>query len=226
MNADLQAIRARFKREKVADLDKLCKVWGVSPRTVFRMLKQVGYISSYSHAGRYYTLVDIPSFDAFGIWHHNDIGFSSHGNLRSTLIDLINVSDAGRTHQELEAILSLRVHDSLRVLVHERRIARHENDAMYVYVSAKVSVAKTQIAKRHELDAPVSLQTRPLTLDASVVIDVLLAVIQSPRADAAGISAALISRGVEVNTAQVDEIFRRYQLEKKTARFRSRYSRR
>jgi hypothetical protein len=35
--------------------------------TVFRRLRKIEYVSSYTHAGRYYTLYDIARFDSDGM---------------------------------------------------------------------------------------------------------------------------------------------------------------
>jgi hypothetical protein len=59
-------------------------------------------------------------------------------------------------------------------------------------------------------------------LSMSMVIDVLLTVIREPRAGAVKVAASLRERGLGVTDAQVEEVFRRYELEKKTARSRSR----
>ena len=50
----------------------------------------MGYLSSYSHAGTYYTLSAIPSIDADGLWAHSGVLFSKHGNLRYTIVHLVN----------------------------------------------------------------------------------------------------------------------------------------
>jgi len=224
--AALKTLSARLTRQKIAELDDLCRALRVSARTVFRLLKKAGYHSSYSHAGRYYTLVGTPRFDAFGLWHYDDVGFSKHGTLHATLVRLIDGSEAGRTQKELEPILGLRVHDTLRALVHERLVARHKSSAGYVYVSAKRATAKAQLAKRREVSVPAPSQAPPVALDAACVIEVLLAVIHKPRAGQVEIAASLKARGIEITDAQVEEIFRRYSLEKKTVRSRSRHSRR
>jgi len=224
--AVFKVLRSRFKRQKVAELDELCRALAVSSRTVYRLLERVGYHSSYSHAGRFYTLVGIPRFDVFGLWHHEDVGFSTHGTLRATAISLVERSEAGHTHQELEAILGLRTHDTLRMLVGERLISRHEIGAVFVYVSAKASVAKRQIASRRARLEPPPIQALPITIDAVHVIEVLLAVIQRPGADAAEIAASVTARGAVLTVSQVEDIFRHYRLEKKVAGSRSRPSRR
>lgn len=53
-----------FQRRLVMDihtLKKLCT--GSSRRSLFRDMAFLGYISSYSHAGKFYTLRTIPDFD-------------------------------------------------------------------------------------------------------------------------------------------------------------------
>jgi len=66
-------------------LNDLRAALGTTSRTtIFRILKGVGYFTSYSHAGRYYTLRRIPKFDRWGLWAWRDVRFSSHGTLRAT----------------------------------------------------------------------------------------------------------------------------------------------
>jgi len=44
--------------------------------SVFRRLSALGYLSSFNHDGRYYTLDDIPDFDINGLWHFQGVFFS------------------------------------------------------------------------------------------------------------------------------------------------------
>src|SRR4030042_1324957 len=114
-----------FRRKRAALLDDLRAALGTASRTtIFRILKAVGYFTSYSHAGRFYTLRHIPRFDRLGLWSWRGIGFSSHGTLRLTLIFLIDQSEGGQTHEELQRQLGLRVHDTLLSLGRDRSIAR------------------------------------------------------------------------------------------------------
>lgn len=217
-----QVLRRRFIRHPIAKLGELCRTLRVSGRTVFRLLNKIGYHSSYSHAGCFYTLAGIPCFGKWGLWFYNGVGFSSHGTLRKTVIFLVEKAPAGHTHQELEAILNLRVHDTLRALVHEKCIARSEVDAVYVYVSSKPTTAKKQLENRRKLSVPTAVQPTPTAaLDAARIIEVLLAVIQRPEADAVRIATRLRAQGIVLTDDDVKVVFSRYQIEKKTARFRS-----
>ena len=42
--------------------------------TVFRKLKHLGYLASYTHRGRFYTLTEIARFDDHGLWSHEACG--------------------------------------------------------------------------------------------------------------------------------------------------------
>jgi len=62
-----RALRRLFRKSLVADLDALFETLHTHSRmTVLRRLKDVGYLSSFTHTGRYYTLADIPRFDEHG----------------------------------------------------------------------------------------------------------------------------------------------------------------
>ena len=57
-----------FRKRRVVTMSDLCEVIGSSSRmTVFRRLREIEYVSSYTHAGRYYTLYDIARFDSDGM---------------------------------------------------------------------------------------------------------------------------------------------------------------
>jgi hypothetical protein len=214
-------LRERFRRHPVAELPELCRALSASGRTVFRVLGRIGYHSSYNRAGRYYTIEGIPRFDEDGLWFHEDIGFSAHGTLRATIEALVQQSAAGFTHEELSRLLRLRVHDPLRSLVQAKRLGREHVEALYVYVSARSRTARAQLQQRRR---PQAATPPPPPLDAARVIDVLLAVIRAPGTRAGDVGAELRQRGRAVSDAQVEELFRRYDLGKKTARSRSRRS--
>jgi len=202
-----------FSHRSIARLDELQGVLGVSGRTVFRMLGGMGYLSSYSHAGRYYTLERIPAFDADGLWAHSGVLFSRHGTLRRTVVRLVNEAPAGCTHPELRDRLRLRVYDTLHDLVAASEIGRTEMDRLYLYVSAEAAKARAQVTERQR-----SITEPPLPgplPDPAVVIEVLLGVIHSPRPDVSAIAAQLRARGKAVTPEQVEAVWAHYELGKK-----------
>jgi hypothetical protein len=61
------ALTRLFQKRRIADLKLiLATLKTTSPMSAFRRLSELSYITSYSHARQYYTLTDIPQFDADG----------------------------------------------------------------------------------------------------------------------------------------------------------------
>ena len=119
-------VRKWLTNNKIATLDQLREAAGTASRmTTIRSLDRVGYFSSYSHRGSFYTLRQTPSFDAVGLWAFEGVGFSRFGNLLSTARTLVEGSDAGYTAAELEIVLQVEAKHALLELVRRGEIARH-----------------------------------------------------------------------------------------------------
>lgn len=217
----LEALTRLFRRHPVADLALLYATLETASRmSVFRRLSAVGYLSSYSHAGQYYTLREIPRFDRDGLWGSQGVYFSRHGSLKATVAHLVDGADAGSTQHELQVRLRVRVHNTLLTLVQEKRIGRESLAGQYLYVSADAGRAASQraVRRRPREGAPGAAADVP----AAVVIDVLLDLVQGAgvRLDAGCVADRLRARGIAVTVDQVEGIFRRHGV-KKTARSRS-----
>ena len=222
-----KALAALFRKQPIVDLETLFHTLDTTSRmSVFRKLKKTGYLSSYTHRGSYYTLTDIPDFDEYGLWFHQGVGFSRAGTLKATLVGTVDASEAGHTHRELEALLRIRVQNTLVQLIREQLIGRERIEKLYLYVSAKVKRAATQVAKRRKRMAAAGEE---LTLPDDTVIDVLLEVVRAGEVVIAPAVAAerLRARGVLVTAAQAEQVYSHHGIAvKKTARSRSRPSRR
>jgi len=213
-----------FRRQGIVDLQTLFTVLETQSRmTVFRRLSAMGYVSSYSHAGRYYTLRDIPQFDVDGLWHYQGAGFSRYGSLKSTVEHMVIEADAGHTHNELHVRLQVRVHNTLLNLVRNQRIGREPFAGQYLYVNPEPKIASLQIACRGRQEAVAGAAPLP----APMIIEVLFELIrQAPvHADPDRIAARLATRGISLTAEQVETVFNKYGV-KKTAPSRSRRSRR
>ncbi|MDA8398786.1 MAG: hypothetical protein M0008_01830 [Actinomycetota bacterium] len=77
--------------------------------TVFRKLAALGYRTSYSHRGRYYTLDEVARFDAVGLWSFRAVYFSKFGTLVATAEALVAAAEAGYDAGELAALLHVDV---------------------------------------------------------------------------------------------------------------------
>ncbi len=204
-----------FRRRRIADLPLLCHTLQTQSRmSVFRRLSDVGYLSSYNHTGRYYTLASGPDFDADGLWRFQGIFFSVRGSLKKATEHLVASAEAGYTQQELQLRLRVRVHNTLLDLVRSKRIHREPLEDCYVYVSRRPRRASSQLAQRRRLLAasppPQTAETRHL------VLEVLLEVIHGARvvADPAAVAARLVHRGIQATPLQVEAIFRTHGLKK------------
>lgn len=221
------ALEALFKRKRVAQLSDLRRALGVRSRTtVFSALKAAGYYSSYSHAGRYYTLAHVPRFDAHGLWFHDQVRFSRHGTLRATVVALVHLAPEGRTHEELQVAVGVRLHDTLRSLVKDDLLGRERVGAVYLYLSADGERAAEQVARRRELASVFAESLRVLT-DEEVVEVLVEALRAAPAiADAACVARRLVARGVRLEPHHVEQVYEEHGLvpEKKTAAPTSRRS--
>jgi hypothetical protein len=116
--------------------------------TVFRKLKTMGYHTSYSHGGRYYTLEGVADFDERGLWNCGGVCFSRYGTLLSTAEALVGGSEAGYTVRELGSVLGVEVKGALLKLVREGRLFREKAGGVYVYYSPDATVRKEQLLSR------------------------------------------------------------------------------
>jgi len=217
-----QTLTRLFQRQSITDLATLSDALKTSSRmSVFRRLSVLGRLSSYSHAGRFYTLRHIPQFDRDGLWQYQGVCFSRDGSLKATVKCLVEQSDAGRTHPELHARLQVRVHNTLLDLVTGRHIGRETVGGRYLYVSANPTRAESQLSLRQQ--PPAGLVPPLPEPPAAVVIEVLLALVHSARVrpDADRVAERLAARSLPVAVEQVEAIFSRYGL-RKTACSRSR----
>lgn len=225
------ALHHLFQRRRTAELKDLFAALKTRSRmTVFRRLSSMGYLSSYSHNGRFYTLSDVPDFDRDGLWQHAGVGFSRDGTLKETVARLVNTADAGLFHSELQLRLHVRVHNTLADLVVHRRIDRERLQGEYLYVGVDGRRAKSQVARRrlHSDVATQGTAAGDAVVDPPLVIEVLSEVIHGSVVglDAQEVAARLVARGVAVSATQVEQVFRRHGVRKKTAPSRSPRSRR
>jgi len=144
-------VRALLKKQKIASLDQLKKSLGTSSTmTVFRHLKELGYRTSYSHRGKYYTLLDVADFDERGLWAWHDVWFSERGNLLETARHFVEQAEAGLTANELENLLHVEVKLSLLHLVRRSQIDREKIAGVYVYVARDKSQKRAQRLRRQD----------------------------------------------------------------------------
>jgi len=219
-DASENVLRRFFRKHYVAEISELFRLLETRSRmSVFRRLKAMGYRSSFNHAGRYYTLTNVPQFDQWGLWFHRNVGFSCAGTLKATVVELVGSSVTGMTPKELLALLKLSVANTLYNTLHElrqgARIRRQELAGCHLYLSTDPVRADKQLLKRRQELSP------DVQVSDETVIAVLVEALQSTQVLVAPsvLASRLTARGVVVSAVQVEQIFTRHGLEpkKKTA---------
>jgi hypothetical protein len=213
-----------FRKNYIVNLDQLFHVLDTQSRmSVFRRLKPLGYLTSFTDAGCYYTLKDIAKFDTFGLWFYQGVGFSRAGTLKSTVIDIVHLSQAGKTPTELLNLLRLKVanslHNSLHGLIKAKLVKRHRLQGLALYTSIDSDIASKQIAARREKIK--SGLMVPTVVSLEVTIAVLVEALRAGKilVPATTVAARLSAQGMTISVDQVQQIFSQYGLaaEKKTA---------
>ena len=138
-----------FAAHKVLNLEQVKAALGTPVKmTALRKLRELDYHSSYSHAGRYYTLERLVRWDGHGLWTYKGIRFSRHGTLVETVAQLVDTAAGGWMAAELADVLGVRVHAALLTLYRRARVLRHQIGGEYLYVS--VHRGSAQLEHRQE----------------------------------------------------------------------------
>jgi hypothetical protein len=200
---------ALFTQQPCWTIDPLAKRLNYSIPSTRRFLAQTGYYSSFTHNGRWYTLASIPRFGRWGLWFHQEIGFSRAGSLTHTLITLVSTSSAGMSAEQLGELLRCRCHSVLVKLVRQNRLQRQRFGRAYVYLAPDDVTSKAQSRMVQKAAAA--------ALPAEIAVLILAEFIRNPTAGFGQLSKTIARRtGILIETGQIQALFDRYGL-KKTA---------
>ena len=174
---DPKILRRYLRRHKIATLPELKQALGATAGlTVLRKLKALGYLSSYTHRGAYYTLRDIPRFDDTGFWSFEAVWFSRYGTLLTTVETVVQRSPRGLYASELADAVHAEAHDALRRLHQQGRIQRTPLGGRYLYTAADPFNHRQQFRTRQTARAvPVAahaeaLLVSPQQLQAAILL--------------------------------------------------------
>ena len=144
VNFPLERLITLFKKQKTATMLELKAVLQTNvTMTVFRKLKQLDYLSSCSHSGKYYSLRRFIKFNDNGYCFVNSILFSAYPTLPETIKVIIEDSRQGLTAKEIEKKLRIKPNESLLQLVKDKGVIRKKMRGNYVYFSID-STKRTQ----------------------------------------------------------------------------------
>lgn len=143
-----------FKRRTIASLPQLKEaLGGGSDMTVIRKLKELDCISSYSHGGGRYALAEDAKWSEHGLWSHDSVRFSRHGNLLRTAEVFVSKSKAGYFASELDSILGVTTKEALLKLYRRSKVHRERVSGRYLYCSSDSGTRRVQLMSRRIQDS-------------------------------------------------------------------------
>jgi hypothetical protein len=161
----------QFISDQVMTLSQLETLLSCSQRSVQRYLSKWGGLRSYNHNGKYFSLPVIARFDSFGIWKYQGIGFSRFGNLKDTVVQLVNNSPAGLTAIELGQILGVNAHSFMSQFRIDPRLKRQKWEGRLVYFGVEYDI---WIAQKRQRFADQSVSAFPSDVQAVIILVSLL----------------------------------------------------
>ncbi len=142
-------LKTLLKQQKIANMDQLQEALGTNaPATIFRKLGELGYLTSYSHGGRYYALESIVRFNTQGLWSFKAVWFSRSGSLLNTLEQFVNESQNGYFGEELKVLLHVNTNVPLLKLFKQGKVSREKYLGLYLYCTNDLSIKRRQISHR------------------------------------------------------------------------------
>jgi len=205
---NLEILPELFKRSKCWKIDELSRYLNYSVISVRLILKKLGYYRSITCNGKWYTLQYIPDFDMKGLWIHNEIVFSQHGNLNETISHFINKSNHGLTAGEIAATMSFPCNVTLNKMIKSNQIYRIPARGHYIYLS------KGEDIRQNQIDMIYKSGHSPLP-SANDAISILVAIIKNPKDKIDELVKKLITAGLNCNLESVTLFLRYHDIEKK-----------
>ena len=205
-STSIQKLSLIFMKQPCWRIEPLAAELEYSVPSVRRFLSAIGYYSSYTHNGVWYTLGSIPRFDSDGLWFFSDIGFSSAGTMMNTMVVLVSKSPKGMTAKELGEKLHCHCHDMLFDLVWKGRLQRRKMVRSHIYIAQDADLATIQ--QKATILSEVQLP-------AEIAVLILVEFINNPGSTFAQLSKAISqSKKVTASVAQIETLFIRLGVKK------------
>ncbi len=203
-----------FQSKRVMTTEELIAISKWSIPTVRRRMKGWHAYTSYNQNGRYYTLPAIPKFDQYGIWKYKKIFFSQKGNLKQSLINLVERSMTGRSAIESSNILGISAHTLLSHLYKNQQvIEREKHNGLYIYFSKNPDIYKKQKIERGKNLQNEAKETLPQDADSVIILAEL---IKHLKDTVEQLTRRVRRRGIRVSTEKVRNLLDYHNLLKKT----------
>jgi hypothetical protein len=207
----IEKAKAYFEKTKIFTVLQLCSFLACSIPSTRIKIKQWQSYTSYNKNGQFYTLPSVPCFNENGIWQYQNIFFSMHGNLRKTVVFLVQNSDTGLSGEQLSSLLGLPYRSFLHHFKNISGIRREKMQGVFVYFSDDPTQHERQVKNRV---VSVCRVVKPLT--HSEVIIILVALIKKQTFTAKHLLALPDVQKNKISTDSIQEFLKQHGLQKKT----------
>lgn len=138
-----------FKKHRVVTWEQLTSQFNITKQALQKKMAGYPHLTSLNQNRQYLALQEfIGETNQYGIWRHNGIVISIHGNTPKTLTHLINTSNCGLSTKQMEQITSVMCRSILLKLLKQGVVTRIKEGFDYIYLSAETEVRKSQLEKR------------------------------------------------------------------------------
>jgi hypothetical protein len=153
-------------KHKMATMVEMKEAMGTTvDATIFRKLRELFYLRSYSHRGKYYTLPEVVRFNEKGLWSCRGVHFSNQGSLLNTIEHHVDYCISGYFEHELDSLLHVGVRVAVLKLLADNRISRHKVSGRYLYCSPRMKKRNGQFSERKKQQAIADAALEPMGLE-------------------------------------------------------------
>jgi hypothetical protein len=196
-------------------ISTLHSMMGCAVITIRKRLKVWNTHTSYNFNGSYYALSEVTKFNNYGIWEFNGARFSRYGNLKQTVIALINESEKGLTASELGKIIGIAPRSFLWHFRDIPGIRREGYQGQFIYFTDIEKKYRQQYQCRDRTDKQLLRGYSSMAIDSEPVL-ILVDRIKHPESSLESCVNRLRTRCKHITLDQVHKFLQYHDLLKKT----------
>lgn len=210
-----------FKKHRVVTWEQLTSEFNITKQALQKKMSGHPHLTSLNQNRQYLALQEfIGETNQYGIWRHNGIVISIHGNTPKTLTHLINTSNCGLSTKQMEQITSVMCRSILLKLLKQGVVTRIKEGFNYIYLSAETDIRESQLENRelepHEILVEVHISQPSMKEEISNFLelndeDYLLKRLEMVRRVKSGISKAQVARELKCSPETVRNAYETFE---------------
>ncbi len=199
-----------MKQKQVSKMPDIIANINVSPSTVKRALKKVGYVTSCNEQSSFYSLNQNLNFDDNGIAYHKKIMFCKSGSLKKEILNKTNNSIAGFSSNEIIGIYGENCRNVLCQLHVKGEVVSKYLTGVRYYFSKEENARSEQTVERIKLIDAEHAENERLKQDT--ILFVMGQCLKNTSISPKGIQNRLKKIGVFVSLSDVEQVMEVYEL--------------